>query len=185
MMATKHPALFLDRDGVVNVDRGYVSRIDDFEFIEGIFELCREAKRRGYLIFIVTNQAGIARGYYSEQNFLELTAWMESIFLSEGIGIDKVYFSPYHPDYGIGGYKKDTDCRKPKPGMILNAVSEFNIDVSNSVLVGDKATDIAAALAAGIRTRLLFLPSSGKQYDFTCEDASGVVTSLADVVQFL
>ena len=147
-------AVFLDRDGVINVDAGYVYRISDFIFIEGIFELTRAAVAKGYLVFIVTNQAGIGRGYYSEADFQILTTWMLGRFKSEGVEIKKVFFSPYHPEYGVGHYKKDDISRKPRPGMLLAAKSEFDLDLSESVLVGDKVSDIKAGISAGVGTNL-------------------------------
>ena len=147
-------AIFLDRDGVINVDTGYVYRISDFIFIEGIFELTRAAVAKGYLVFVVTNQAGIGRGYYSEADFQILTTWMLARFESEGVEIKKVFFSPYHPVHGVGFYKKDDISRKPRPGMLLAAKSEFDLDLSESVLVGDKASDIKAGISAGIGTNL-------------------------------
>ena len=146
--------IFLDRDGVINVDTGYVYRISDFIFIEGIFELTRAAVAKGYLVFVVTNQAGIGRGYYSEADFQMLTTWMLGRFESEGVEIKKVFFSPYHPVHGVGLYKKDDISRKPRPGMLLAAKSEFDLDLSESVLVGDKASDIKAGISAGIGTNL-------------------------------
>ena len=139
------PALFLDRDGVINVDRGYVVKQEDFEFYPGIFELCRIAKSLGYLIFVVTNQSGIERGYYTEQNFLKLNDWMCTVFKAHGADIDKVYYCPFL-------YSTD---RKPMPGMILRAAQEFDVDLSRSVLVGDKETDIQAGISAGVGINLL------------------------------
>ena len=153
------PALFLDRDGVINVDHAYVCTQDQFQFIEGIFELCRRAKELGYLIFVITNQAGIARGYYTERDFLDLTEWMCGIFAVQGAAIDKVYFCPFHPEFGIGRYKVDSPFRKPGPGMILQAAQEFDVDLKNSVLVGDKESDIEAGLAAGVGCNLLYQPA--------------------------
>lgn len=182
---TKRRALFLDRDGVINVDHAYISRKDDFEFIDGIFQLCREAKRLDYLVFVITNQAGIARGYFTEQDFINLTAWMRGVFASEECEIDSVYYSPYHPEHGIGAYKKDSDCRKPNPGMILRAAREFDVDLGRSVLVGDKASDIDAGCAAGIGCNLLFIPPTGIRYAIDTNRNAVVLTSLAQVIQYL
>lgn len=153
---TRRPALFLDRDGVVNIDHAYVHRQENFEFVDGIFDLCRHAKAQGYLIFVITNQAGIARGYYSEEDFLRLTQWMCERFAAEGAAIDKVYFCPFHPEHGIGRYKLDSPFRKPGPGMILQAADEFGVDLAASVLVGDMPTDIQAGIAAGVGSNLLY-----------------------------
>jgi D-glycero-D-manno-heptose 1,7-bisphosphate phosphatase len=148
-------ALFLDRDGVINVDHGYVYKVKDFQFIDGIFEFCRLAMSKGYLLFVITNQAGIGRGYYTELDFHLLTSWMCRKFLAENVRISNVYFSPYHPVHGLGCYKKDDVSRKPNPGMIYQAVDEFCLNLDQSVLVGDKITDIQAGLNAGVRTNII------------------------------
>jgi len=158
-------ALFLDRDGVINVDHGYVCKSDDFQFIDGVFELCRLAIEKGYLIFVITNQAGIGRGYYSVADFDCLTKWMCEEFAAQGILISKVYYSPFHSIHGLGKYKKDDESRKPRPGMIHQAVKEFGIDLSGSVLVGDKYSDIQAGKNAGVRTNILYIGSSGLRPD--------------------
>jgi D-glycero-D-manno-heptose 1,7-bisphosphate phosphatase len=148
-------ALFLDRDGVINHNYGYVHRVADFKFVDGIFELTRAASAQKYKIIVITNQAGIARGFYSEQQFHELTDWMCSRFLGQGASIEKVYFSPYHPTEGLGDYKKDDISRKPRPGMILQAQREFGLNLESSVLIGDKPSDIQAGIAAGVGRNLL------------------------------
>ena len=148
------PALFLDRDGVINVDHGYVHTLDKFQFIEGIFELVVAANRAGYLVVVVTNQAGIGRGYYSEAQFHALTHWMKTKFAEHGGQIDGVYFCPYHPDQGIGRYRRESELRKPAPGMLFQAHKELGIDLKRSIFIGDKATDMAAGRAAGVGTLL-------------------------------
>lgn len=166
-MGVGRPALFLDRDGVINVDHNYVCRPENFEFIEGIFDLCRRAQLQGYLLIVITNQAGIGRGYYSEADFSALTDWMCEQFAAESITIDGVYFSPFHPEHGIGHYKADAPCRKPRPGMIMQAAKEHGIDLPRSVLVGDNPSDIEAGVAAGVRRLFLFCstaaPGEGKE----------------------
>ena len=148
---------FLDRDGVINIDHGYVYKVEDFEFTEGIFDLTEEAKKKDYLIFVITNQAGIGRGLYSLNDFNHLTSWMIEEFKKKGILLSKVYFSPYHPEHGKGKYKQDHISRKPNPGMINQAKEDFNIDLSRSLLIGDKLTDIKAGQNAGIGTNILYL----------------------------
>ena len=157
-MAT--PALFLDRDGVINVDHGYVHRIEQFEFIPGIFELCRSARARGHKLVVVTNQAGIARGLYAEPDFHALTAWMKQRFAHEGAPLDGVYFCPTHPTAGIGRYRVESAFRKPGPGMLLQAARELDIDLSRSTIVGDKASDMQAGAAAGLERLFLFDPDN-------------------------
>ncbi|WP_456392333.1 D-glycero-beta-D-manno-heptose 1,7-bisphosphate 7-phosphatase [Nitratifractor sp.] len=139
------PALFLDRDGVINFDRGYLYRIEDFAFIPGILERILEAQRRGYLPVIVTNQSGIGRGYYRREDFEALTAWMLERMGEAGIEIERsqVFYCPHTPEEGCR-------CRKPEPGMLLEAAKRFDLDLSRSWMIGDKASDIQAAKAAGV-----------------------------------
>lgn len=149
------PALFLDRDGVINVEKRYVHLIKDFEFVDGIFELCRSAIKWGMRIVVVTNQAGIGRGFYTEAQFQALTDWMMTRFEEEGAPISAVYFCPFHPEHGVGLYRKESYDRKPNPGMILRARDEVGIDLSRSILIGDKESDIKAAKAAGVGLTML------------------------------
>jgi D-glycero-D-manno-heptose 1,7-bisphosphate phosphatase len=148
-------ALFLDRDGVINAERHYVHSRDTFQFQEGIFELCRAAQALRYLVVIVTNQAGIARGYYTEADFLRLTEWMIQTFAEHRVRIARVYYCPYHPVHGIGRYQRDSPDRKPGPGMLLRARTDFGLDLTSSILVGDRLSDIDAAEAAGVGTSIL------------------------------
>jgi len=138
-------ALFLDRDGVINVDHGYVSRIEDFEFVPGILDFIKAAQAKGYLPIVVTNQSGIGRGYYSAEDFERLTGHMLEKMREQGIVIDRsqVLHCPHAPEEGC-------DCRKPEPGMFLQAQKRFGIDMADSVMIGDKPSDIDAAKAAGV-----------------------------------
>tara|TARA_X000000950_G_scaffold29542_1_gene31972 strand:+ start:2795 stop:3343 length:549 start_codon:yes stop_codon:yes gene_type:complete len=174
---------FLDRDGVINIDHGYVYKVEDFEFIEGIFDLTKEAKKKGYLIFVITNQAGIGRGLYSLNDFNHLTNWMIEEFKKKGILLSKVYFSPYHSKHGKGKYKQDHISRKPNPGMIYQAKEDFNIDLSRSLLIGDKLTDIKAGQNAGIGTNVLYTGKDEIKTD--SEYANHSVSSLNEVKLFL
>ncbi|MEA2029862.1 MAG: D-glycero-beta-D-manno-heptose 1,7-bisphosphate 7-phosphatase [Campylobacterota bacterium] len=139
------PALFLDRDGVINIEKDYLYKIEDFEFIDGVFDTCRYFQSKGYIIVVITNQSGIDRGYYSHDDFKILSDWMVDAFKQEGIDITKVYYCPHHPS--ISG---KCSCRKPNSGMIVDAQKEFNIDLAHSLLVGDKMSDIEAGQKAGV-----------------------------------
>jgi D-glycero-D-manno-heptose 1,7-bisphosphate phosphatase len=150
-----HRALFLDRDGVINVDRGYVSLPQETEWVPGIFDLCQRATGMGFRLVVVTNQAGIARGYYSEDQFQAYTAWMHQQFAGRGLLITATYHCPHHPTEGIGPLRRACDCRKPMPGMLLRARNELGIDLESSALIGDKLSDIQAARAAGVGRALL------------------------------
>ena len=183
-MSAARPALFLDRDGVINVDYAYVCRRQDFEFSEGIFELCRGARQRGYLVLVVTNQAGIGRGYYTERDFWELTEWMLQVFAAEGCPIDGVYFCPYHPEHGVGEYRQAALCRKPQPGMIRQAVDEHDVDLAGSVLVGDRQTDIEAGIAAGVGCNILYSPAGDQALLRETTGADAVVKNLTEVLAY-
>jgi D-glycero-D-manno-heptose 1,7-bisphosphate phosphatase len=148
-------ALFLDRDGVVNVEIGYLHRIEDVRFVPGIFSLCRTAMRLEYRLVVVTNQAGIARGFYTEADFERLMFWMREELRAQGVELDAVYYCPYHPEHGIGEFKREHDDRKPGIGMLKRAEWEFGVSLGESVLVGDRCSDIAAANKAGLRQAFL------------------------------
>lgn len=143
-------ALFLDRDGVINHDTNFVYKISDFKFIDGIFETCLHFQNNGYMIFIITNQSGISRGYYTENDFQILTNWMIEEFNKNNIIINKVYFCPHYPEND-----GECLCRKPSPNMILNAKKEFNINLNKSILIGDRNSDIEAGISAGIKLNYL------------------------------
>lgn len=148
-------ALLLDRDGIINHDLAYVHKIADFKFTDHIFELCQQAQELGYLIIVVTNQAGVARGYYTEQMVSELHQWMIAEFKKAGIDIQKAYYCPHHPEHGGLQYQHNCLCRKPMPGMLLQAKREFELDMSQSVMIGDRESDVKAALAAKVKRRIL------------------------------
>jgi len=148
-------ALFLDRDGIINVDHGYVFQKENFEFVDGIFDLCQKASALGYKIIVITNQAGIARGYYNEADFLTLTAWMKAEFEKQNIHILDVFYCPHHPDKGVNEFGVKCDCRKPAPGMIIQAQQKHRLTLHDSVLIGDKVSDMNAAKNAGISQRIL------------------------------
>lgn len=183
-MKGKGKALILDRDGVVNLDKDYVYRIEDFEFIDGIFNLCRDAAAQGYLIFIITNQSGIGRGYYTEADFHALTDWMKARFHEEGVTITQVYFCPYHPVHGIGKYKQDSNDRKPNPGMILRAAQDYDLDLSDCILVGDRESDMKAAQTAGVGHKVLYRPEEDSDVqtraDYVISDLTTVLELVTD-----
>lgn len=154
-MTPHRPAAFLDRDGVINIDHGYTIRIEDFEFVAGTLEACRTLVQAGYALVVVTNQSGIGRGMYTEQDFHALTQWMQTQFTQAGAPLAGVYFCPHHATEAQGAYRIECDCRKPAPGLLLRATRELNLDLSRSVLFGDRASDLQAARAAGIPHRIL------------------------------
>lgn len=145
-------ALFLDRDGVINVNHGYVHQAEHTDWLPGIFELCRDALALGYLPVVATNQAGIARGYYDERTFLAYTAWVHEQFVSHGVRLLATYYCPHHPTEGQPKYRKVCECRKPGPGMLVRAAADLALDLGKSILIGDSDSDLLAARAAGVGT---------------------------------
>lgn len=177
-------AVFLDRDGTLNVDHGYVYESDNFDFLDGAIDACRELKAMGLALVLVTNQSGIARGLFSEDQFMHLTEWMDWSLADRGVDLDGIYYCPHHAEAGIGEYKVDCDCRKPKPGMLLEAKQFLDLDMAASVMVGDKKEDMQAAQAAGVGTKILV--RTGKPITAEGEAlADHVVDSLSDVPALL
>lgn len=154
-MPEPRKALFLDRDGVININHGYVHTPDNTDWVPGIFELVADAHARGYLSIVVTNQAGIGRGLYDEAAFLDYSAWIHAQFAARGTPLLATFWCPHHPDAGLGDYRVDCDCRKPRPGMLRAAIARFGIDPAQSLMVGDKQGDLDAAAAADVPARLL------------------------------
>lgn len=139
--------LFLDRDGIINIDHGYVYQKKQFEFIEEIFEIALYYQKKDYKIIVVTNQSGIGRGYYTKKDFLDLTSWMTAEFQKKGVLIHHVYFCPHKPS-------DNCRCRKPRTGMIDDAAKDFKIDLHKSIMIGDKRNDIEFAKNANIETSI-------------------------------
>ena len=149
-------ALFLDRDGIINEDINYLHKIEDCRFIPGIFEFCEQYKQNGYKLIVVTNQAGIAKGRFTEQDYKNLTDFIHSQFYKKNCEITAEYYCPYHID-GIPPYNRNSFYRKPNPGMILRAAKDYNLDLKKSVLIGDNETDILAGKSAGVGNTIRFI----------------------------
>ncbi len=164
--------IFLDRDGVINKEVGYLHKIEDFEFINGVFDACLYFQSLDYQIIIVTNQSGIERGYYSENDFHTVTKWMLEQFKNKGIDILDVFFCPHGP-------KSACECRKPKPGMFIQANSKYDIDMESSWMIGDKKADITAANSAGIQNTVLV--KSGHVIDEENSNAKFILDSIEQV----
>jgi len=178
------PAAFIDRDGVINRERHYVHRIEDFEVLHGVTEGLGLLREQGYALVVVTNQAGIARGLYSEQDFQELTAHMHRVLNDAGASVDAVYHCPHHSTAGKGELARACSCRKPEPGMLLQAASDLQLDLRRSVLIGDKGSDIEAGRRAGLASCVLV--RSG--HAVTEEDVRGsdaCVDGLLEAAQWL
>lgn len=159
-------ALFLDRDGVINENLGYVHTPAETHWLPGIFQFAQRATDAGFLLVVATNQAGIARGLYSEEQFLDYTGWMHLRFAERGSPLLATYYCPHHPTAGIGAARRDCDCRKPRPGMLQAAIRELELDPASSAMIGDSASDMLAAGAAGIGRSFLLggegVDASGK-----------------------
>lgn len=164
-------ALFLDRDGVVNIEKNYLHKIEDFELMDGIVEVCRAYQEKGYMIIIVTNQSGISRGYYTEEDFTRLSQWMVEHFNQLGVTITHIYHCPHHES--IDGV---CECRKPEPGMFLSAQSEYDLDMEHSLMIGDNERDIEASLKAGVGINILLTSES------TGSQANRIIHSLRELL---
>lgn len=136
-------AIFLDRDGTINVEKNYLYKIEDFEFLPGVVDALKQLQRAGYLLIVITNQSGIGRGYYTEKDFRKLNNWMVATLKEQGVTITDVYYCPHLPDAQIAKYRMNCNCRKPKLGLFEQAVREHNIDLSKSYAIGDKIRDCA------------------------------------------
>lgn len=169
-------AVFLDRDGVINVEKDYAYKIEDFEFLPGVFEAVKRFNSLGFIVVVVTNQSGIARGYYTDGDFWRLTEYMLKEFGKHGAKIAKVYRCPHGPSDGCS-------CRKPLPGMFLTAKNELNIDMKNSWMIGDKEGDVEAALAAGVGQTILV--RSGHKIDELATKANFVVNGIFDTISLI
>lgn len=148
-------AVFLDRDGTINIEKDYLYRTSDFEFITGAPEAIARLKQAGFLVIVVTNQSGVARGYFEESDVHLLHDFMQRELARFDCAIDAFYLCPHHPEHGQGAYKVDCACRKGQPGMLLQAAAEHGIDLSRSFMVGDKLADVEAGRAAGCRSILV------------------------------
>jgi D-glycero-D-manno-heptose 1,7-bisphosphate phosphatase len=151
----KNRAIFLDRDGTINVEKGYVHKIEDFEFIPDVPRAIKLLKNAGFLVIVVTNQSGIARGYYSMDAVRSLHDHMDRELARHGTSVDAYYLCPHHPQGIIEEFTKVCDCRKPEPGMLLKAEKDFSLDLASSYLIGDKQTDVETALNCGCRPILV------------------------------
>ena len=169
-------ALFLDRDGVINIDRGYVHKTADFEFVPGVFESLRRAQSHGYQLIVVTNQSGIARGLYTEEDFQVLNQWMLKRFEDEGVSIARVYHCPFHVDGIVPELAIASNMRKPEPGMLIKAQEEFHLHMADSIMVGDRESDIEAGRRASVGTTVRV------SADCTVQSAAdAVIASIADL----
>jgi len=151
----KRKAIFLDRDGTIIADKGFVHKKEDLELLPGAVEAIKLANHHGFLVIVVTNQSGIARGYFTEDQLKAFNAHLAWTLKTQGARIDAFYYCPHHPEAPIKAYRKDCPCRKPRPGLLLKAAEELNIDLAKSYMVGDSPRDVEAGKRAGCHTILL------------------------------
>jgi D-glycero-D-manno-heptose 1,7-bisphosphate phosphatase len=181
MSTDKIKVAFLDRDGVINKEVNYLYKVEDFEYTENCIDGLKKIKALGYEIIIVTNQAGIARGYYTEVDYQKLTDWYVADLKQHGIDILDVFYCPHHPDGKIERYTKSCECRKPNSGMFDKAMTKYDIDIEKSMMVGDKTTDLIAAKKVGIQQ--LYLVETGHQIMENSYNEYTVKTSLFTLFQ--
>lgn len=153
-------AVFFDRDGVINKDYGYVGDIASFDFTDGVKEALAKLRSLGYLLILVTNQSGIARGRYTEADFMKVTSFMQQVLKLHNAQFDAVYHCPHHPEAEIEKYRCDCDCRKPKEGMFRRAQTDFGIDPQTSICIGDRARDLQGAAKIGVKKLILVGPNA-------------------------
>ncbi len=177
-------AIFLDRDGVINVDSGYVYRIEDFTLVEGVLDACRAFYEAGFSLVIITNQSGIARGFYTEDDLAKLNSYIEKVFREAGAPLAGIYCCPHLPDAPLVAYRAVCDCRKPAAGLFFKAAKDLKIDLPSSIAFGDKERDLEAAKRAGVPTRIL-LGKDGKSVPEKSISATAVSKSLLTALREL
>lgn len=170
----KRPAVFLDRDGTINLEKDYLYRVDDFEFIPGAQQAIKKLKKAGYLVIVVTNQSGVARGYFSLDDVKRLHEHIQKQLATAGTGIDAFYMCPHHPEKGQGEYLKKCDCRKGQPGLLIQASADLGLDLQESFMIGDKVADIEAGENAGCQP-ILVLTGYGEESRLKLDDNRAIV----------
>jgi len=178
-------AVFLDRDGTINVEKDYLYRCEDFAFLPGVDAAIRRLKEAGFVVVVTTNQSGVARGYYSEEDVRRLHEHLQQLLRQQRTEVDAFYFCPHHPTAGLGAYRRDCDCRKGSPGMLLQAAKEHALDLSRSFMVGDKCADVEAGERAGC-TPLLVRTGYGRTDEKKVAlPASQIVDDLSAAVDYI
>lgn len=172
-------AVFLDRDGTINIEKKYLYKIEDFEYLKGVQEGLRLLQEEGYLLIIITNQSGIARGYYTEKNFFKLDQWMREDLKQAGITISETYYCPHHPDAEIAFYRKECNCRKPRLGLFYQAINRFDIELERSYAIGDKPRDLEICRNTDVKGFLLYCADEEEQVGTNIECIRGGVLEAA------
>lgn len=179
------PAVFLDRDGTINQERNYLHRIEEFELIPGVPQALKKLQEAGFLLVVVSNQSGVARGYFSLQDVARLNEHMSRQLAQYGVVIDAIYICPHHPTAGIGEFLQDCNCRKGKPGLLLQAAQDLNIDLQRSYMIGDKLSDIEAGAAASCPSLLVRTGYGAEQELSEDSQCSGIFDDLTQAVEFI
>jgi len=183
-MQSMNKALFLDRDGTINVDKHYLINPDDFVFEKNVAEVLKLAQQKGYLLIVLTNQSGIARGYFGEQELHKLHTHIQGEAAKNGFVFSDFFYCPHYKNGSVKEYAIECDCRKPKPGLINQALQKYNIDLSQSLMIGDKDADILLGKSVGVKTVLVGSGYGGKfkeseiGYDYFIDDFSGLIPLL-------
>jgi D-glycero-D-manno-heptose 1,7-bisphosphate phosphatase len=187
-MANVHilrPAVFLDRDGVLIEEVGYLTRLEDVRFVPGAIEAVKSLNEAGFVTVVVTNQSGVARGYFGEDHVRATHELIQSRLAEHGAKIDRFEYCPFHPTDGQGDYRRESIDRKPQPGMLLRAAMELSIDSGKSWIIGDRLSDIEAGFAAGCRGAFLVRTGYGSQVELPADSLAQVVPSVVEAVQQL
>lgn len=177
-MSMKNRAVFLDRDGTINVDKGFAYKMEDFEFIDGAIEAIRLLNESNFRVLVVSNQSGIGRGYFTEEDLQRLHRFISEELVKHGAWIDKFYYCPHHPEATIERYRAKCECRKPRSGLLEQAIEDFDIDVYQSFLVGDSLRDIEAGRAVGYKT--ILVGTTAKHFEWTEVDSKTTPTWLVN-----
>jgi len=181
----QHKAIFLDRDGTIIEDSGYISRPDQIKFIPGSIEAIKMLKEAGFKVFVITNQSGVARGYFSEDMLQTIDKVMHRHILNGGTHLDGIYYCPHHPEHGVYPYKQECDCRKPQTGLIKKAVKEHNVDLAQSYMIGDHSCDMEAGANAGLKTLFLLTGHGEKEQTKVKHKPIHTAKNLLEAVKWL
>lgn len=181
----KKRAVFLDRDGTINVEREYLYRVEDFQFIEGAPYAIKRLRDAGYLVVVVTNQSGVARGYYTLDDVAALHRYIQQQLAEIGTAIDAFYTCPHHPSAGRGELRQACDCRKGSPGMLLQAAAELDIDLARSFMIGDKRVDIEAGRRAGCTPLMVLTGYGAREAGYLPDDEGSLFADLSAAADYL